>query len=246
MRIFIATHKKFNPVVPLNSKHNYYVTVQVGLGQDLGYFREMQPDMANIADKNGSFCECTLLYFIWKNIKDDIVGLVHYRRFFAQKKYFKNMDGFSFKRKNYVPIQKAEIEAILMESDVIIPEKYRLTDENVKENYCKAHHEKDWLLTKKVISDYHPTYLKTFNIVEQSDFLYCYNMFIGKKHIMDEYCEWLFDILFRLEKQIKIDDYSDYNKRVFGFIAERLFTVWIVHNSHRIKFFEYEVQQIEK
>ncbi|HHW7568536.1 TPA: DUF4422 domain-containing protein [Mannheimia haemolytica] len=222
------------------------MTTQVGIAKDLGYFRENQHNFDNIAEKNISFCECTLLYFIWKNVRDDIVGLVHYRRYFARKKYFCNMDGFTFKRRNYVPIKKDEVEEILKDYDIIIPKKYLLGKTSVKENYCDAHHEKDWLLTRDAIFELYPDYLDSFDKVGNGNFLYCYNMFVGKKRIINKYCEWLFDILFKLEKQIKIDNYSDYNKRVFGFIAERLFTVWIIHNSHNIKFYEYEVKQIEK
>lgn len=54
-----------------------------------------------------------------------------------------------------------------------------------------------------------------------------FNMFIMKKALADEYCEWLFDILFDLEKRLDITGYIEKERRVFGFIAERLLDVWI-------------------
>ena len=45
--------------------------------------------------------------------------------------------------------------------------------------------------------------------------------------------EWLFNILFNVEKKINIS--SDcYQERVFGFMAERLFTLYVYHNKLKI------------
>ena len=44
----------------------------------------------NIAEKNSSFCELTGLYWAWQNgifKNNQYVGLVHYRRYFAGKKF---------------------------------------------------------------------------------------------------------------------------------------------------------------
>ena len=52
-------------------------------------------------------------------------------------------------------------------------------------------------------------------------------MFIIKYKLFDEYCNWLFSILFELEKRLDISEYSDYDARVFGFVSERLLDVWL-------------------
>jgi len=54
-----------------------------------------------------------------------------------------------------------------------------------------------------------------------------FNMFVMKREYFDAYCEWLFDILFELERRLDISSYSPYDARVFGFVSERLLDVWI-------------------
>ena len=51
---------------------------------------------------------------------------------------------------------------------------------------------------------------------------------------VDCYCEWLFNILFECEKRINILDRDDYQKRVFGFLSERLFNVWVTKNQLKV------------
>ena len=56
-------------------------------------------------------------------------------------------------------------------------------------------------------------------------------MMILQKELLDQYCQWLFDILFELEKRLDISSYSANDKRVFGFVSERLLDVWLMENK---------------
>ena len=53
---------------------------------------------------------------------------------------------------------------------------------------------------------------------------------------MDQYCEWLFDILKKLESKVDISDYDNYQQRIYGFLAERLLNVYCKHNKLKIKY----------
>ena len=70
-------------------------------------------------------------------------------------------------------------------------------------------------------------------------------VFIMKKEIFDDYCKWLFDILLELENRVDITNYSDYDKRIYGFLSERLFRVWLEKNNN-IKIKEMPVYNTEQ
>ena len=179
----------------------------------------------NIAEKNSSFCELTGLYWAWQNgifKNNQYVGLVHYRRYFAGKK---------------LCLKKQHIAS---ESELLsLLEKY----EAIYSHYQHAHYVKDLNCTREIISELYPEYITSFDAIMQGRKIHIYNMFVMSSENASEYCQWLFPILFELEKRIDITQYDNYQKRVFGFIAERLFNVWLVH--HQLKFCEIPVVNLE-
>ena len=66
-----------------------------------------------------------------------------------------------------------------------------------------------------------------------------------KADLFNDYCEWLFKILFLLEESIKEKNYGPYQKRVVGFIAERLLNVWIEKHKHKLNIHRNKVINIE-
>ena len=60
-------------------------------------------------------------------------------------------------------------------------------------------------------------------------------MMFCKSELFDEYCSWLFDILFDLEQHINIENLNDYQKRLYGFLSERLLNIWIRYNKLNVK-----------
>ena len=51
-----------------------------------------------------------------------------------------------------------------------------------------------------------------------------------RRDLLNSYCEWLFAVLFELENRLDISDYSTNDRRVFGFVSERLLDVWLETN----------------
>lgn len=217
IKILIATHKKY--WMP-NDK--VYLPLHVGREgkQDLSYTGDNTGD--NISVKNANYCELTGLYWAWKNLSCEYIGLCHYRRYFAGKKYGNNIES-----KRAAIFQCVDYEKLLEKYDVILPKKRNYYIETVRSQYEHAHHKSDLDEVEKIIAERHPEYSAAFTKVMQRSSLYIFNMFAMKKELFVHYCTWLFDILFTLEKRIDISGYTPYDARVFGFLSERLFNVWL-------------------
>ena len=136
-----------------------------------------------------------------------------------------------------------ELLSLLEKYDAILPKKRNYFIESIYSHYQHAHYVKDLDCTRDIISELHPEYITSFDAVMQGRKIHIYNMFVMSSEKASEYCKWLFPILFELEKRIDITQYDSYQKRVFGFIAERLFNVWLVH--HQLKFCEIPVVNLE-
>ena len=218
--MYVVTHKECN--VKLK---NPYIFLQVGaaLHPLLGYLADNVGD--NISQKNENFCELTGLYWIWKNSEADVIGLVHYRRFF----YTGRMNALMHRMMNI-----AHIKRYMRNYDLIVPKKTRYS-KTIRAIYSEKHHAEDWQHVRGIICELYAEYLETFDKVAESKELYVCNMFCGRKGLLDAYCKWLFEILFRMERSSDISNYDSYNRRIYGFLAERLFTVWILKNRIRCK-----------
>ena len=220
--IYIAAHKEFD--VP---RLENYVPLQVGAEgkESLGYLQDNTGD--NISIKNQNFCELTGLYWIWKNCNADIVGLVHYRRYFVKSFFTTNIEK---------AITKKDIIKYLQKYDVILPKPYWTYKKTVEEQYSADHNIEDYKKLRNIIEKNTPEYLDAFDKISKRRYFYNFNMFIMDKKLFNEYAKWVFFILEELEKQVDISNYNDYNKRIYGFLSERLFNVWIEkHQELKIK-----------
>ena len=223
LKIIVAAHKPYRmPEDPA------YLPVLVGAAGklDIGFQRDDEGE--NISARNPNWCELTGLYWAWKNLNADAVGLVHYRR------HFKGRDGI---------VTGAEIAALLEKTDVILPRKRNYFIETTRSQYVHAHHAEDLDVTRTILVERHPEYVRAFDAAMASTKGHRFNMFVMKRPQFDAYCTWIFDVLFELEKRLDISSYSPYDARVFGFVSERLLDVWIATNA--IRFTELPVLHLE-
>lgn len=212
-KIFVVTHVK--PEKNLPEGYDY-----IGVGNqnlDLPYSDKTGESIAHL---NPYFSELTAIYWIWKNYTchpDDFVGIMHYRRVLV--------DGWlSVLTKSPIDIQN--VEKILAAKDLIVPEKTYLPPDAYR-NYAAEHDESDLNLVLSIaeVKDgaAKGAYLQFFKGLKTAHIC---NMLICKKRIFDDYCSWLFPILFESLEKINPEGRDAYQKRVFGFLSERLFNVW--------------------
>lgn len=230
-KIIIATHKPYwVPDDPV------YLPVQMGhaIHPDIGYIGDDTGE--NISDKNRNYCELTGLYWAVHNIDADFIGIVHYRRYFGSRRH-------RFAPKKQRVISGEELNEILQHTNVILPKQRHYYIETNYTQYIHAHHKQDLVVTRRIIERKCPEYLPAYDMYMSKTHGHHFNMFVMRKELLEHYSTWLFDILFELERELDISEYSTNDKRVFGFVSERLLDAWLITN--RISYEELDVVYME-
>lgn len=220
VQIIVATHKKYQ--MP---KDKIYLPLHVGADikdkngnkLDLGYLKDNTKD--NISELNPFFCELTGLYWAWKNLDADYIGLVHYRRHFCMVKKGKNVwDSI---------LTYNQIKPYLNQIKIFVPNKRKYYIETLYSHYKHTHYSTQLDGTRKIISEKYPAYLKSYDRVINHTYGYMFNMMIMERKLLDEYCSWLFDILFELRKRIGMSGFNGFQGRYLGRVSEIIFNVWL-------------------
>ena len=235
IKIFICAHKEVQ--LP---HHPYFLPIQAGAALH-SPIKDYQPDDEgdNISIKNPHFCELTCHYWAWKNLKGiDIIGLNHYRRYFdfsrkwpqfsADKRF---VPAEHFLRTDY---QFPDLERILQKYDIILPVARHWRVSNTQQ-YGDYHIAKDWEMLRQIIKERSPQYIPAFEkTMDYSNKSVGYNMFITNWKHFDVYSDWLFDILFEVERRVPpVDD--PVQSRIYGYMSERLINVFCERHHLRIR-----------
>lgn len=235
VKIIVATHKKYQ--MPEDS---IYLPLQVGAeGKEKIESFKQDNEGENISNKNPYFCELTGLYWAWKNLNNDYIGLAHYRRHFTMQKKLPKIEDERFK---YI-LNNKQVKEKLKDVDVILPAKRKYYIENLYSHYKHTMYIEPLDETRKIIQEKYPEYLAEFDKLNKRTSAHMFNMFIMKKEMLNEYCTWLFDILFELEKRIDVTKYDGFHARFFGRVSELLLDVWI--NTNNIKYEEVKVMDMQ-
>ena len=235
IQVIVATHKKYK--MP-NDKMYFPIHVGKEGKEGIGYTGDNTGD--NISSKNPYYCELTGLYWAWKNLNANYIGLAHYRRHFSfAKKLPKDIEGRINKVLSY-----EEAKNILNNTDIILPKKRNYFIETLYSHYEHTMYVEPLNETEKILTEKYPEYLEEFEKLHKRTSAHMFNMFIMKKEILDKYCKWLFDILFELEKRVNPSKYDSFHARYLGRISELLLDVWI--NTNNLTYKEISVIDIEK
>ncbi len=248
IKIFVSYHKK-SPII----KSDVFEPIEVGraLKSSENNLKDIMigdNEGENISEKNPRYCELTAQYYVWKNYEKlgnpDYVGFCHYRRLFnfnPEIRYLSPiLNGDVFEQ---LMMDSENIENIIGDNDVIIPEPLDLCGNSVYNQYKEAHYIKDYKTTLDFLLQKYPQYKETVSVYNCEHKGYYTNCYVMTREEFFAYMEWLFSILF--EADAKIPEYKNfYDNRVVGFIAERLFGIYITQlkksKEHKIK----ELQQV--
>ena len=215
LRIFIVTHKPcsipsdgvMTPIHVGRAVSPYKVEMSWMQGDDTG---------DHISSKNGSYCEMTAHYWIWKNVHDtEYVGVCHYRRFFA------------------IDISEDDIEEVMADADVLMVEPSWHMD-SVYAYFAKFMGAENMTILWMVMKRLYPEYAETLEQVCDGVKFYPFNMMLCKKDLFDEYCEWIFSVLGECEKYVKPSPYTN-GRRALAYMAELLTGVFFIYKRMKIK-----------
>ena len=205
----------------------------------------------NISEKNRFFSETTGVYWIWKNaLTSKYVGHEHHRR--------------SFKLSN------EDVVKVLRKHDIIVPSLIKF-DETIEEHYNRLHVKEDLEMCEHVVKDLYPEYSEDYDkIIKYGCNIYVGDNYITTKEIYSEINEFIFSVLFEIEKRYGFKtseewkqhakdsgqkncpkDHEknglkpeDYQMLLFGFLYERLFTLYVLRNIHNV--YESELYLIDE
>lgn len=221
----VAAHKPYE--MPVDKM---YLPLQVGAfgKEDIGYKRDDEGE--NISKKNPYYSELTGLYWAWKNLDADYIGLSHYRRHFTKKS--------KIYRRNH-PLTECvltleEANELLKNNDIILPRKRKYYIESLYSHYAHTLDGSHLDIAREIISNVYPEYLEAADKIYKQTWGYMWNMTIMSKENIDNYCSWIFDILLRMEEKIDTTKMRAFEARLFGRVSEILFNVWLEKNKSQM------------
>ena len=197
----------------------------------------------HISDKNPYYCELTGQYWVWKNCKNlDYAGFMHYRRFLDFRPDERRSDvsihgiilpTFGDDFIDAYGLGEGTLSTFVEQYDMVLPEQFDVRHggyKSVEDQYSRElyHRASDYQLTRRIFSELYPDQIKYFNRMSESSYFYPTNIFVFRWDIFEEYCSWLFPILDRIHAEIDYADYNVQERRVIGYLAERLFNVFVM------------------
>lgn len=222
MHVFMAKYYKDKLLTDGYEKPEWITPIQVGAAlckERVANILDCDGD--NISVKNGNYSELTALYWIWKNRlqypaaneKYEYYGLSHYRRI----------------------LELTEDDVLRLvdnEVDVVLP--YPMPYEpDMEEHHKRYLKQEDWNAVRKAILEMTPEYAKDFSKILKQKYFYNYNMVLAKKDVLEEYCNWLFPVLERVEElsSPKGEERAD---RYVGYIGESLLTLYFMYQKGKL------------
>lgn len=242
IKIFVSAHKP--AAFPDGAS---ILPIQVGAQNAPTMFKETlhDNDGENISSKNPMYCELTAQYWAWKNADADYYGFCHYRRYFdftntphRENDYGEIMDSFidAHSIAEY-GFDDTSIALAVDGWDVITSPRNDVRRiggfRNLKEHWDADRHlrMKDLRHMYDILIKRHPDYKEDADtVLNGREAAFC-NMFIMRKSIFNEYCEWLFPLLDEFTEGWEHSTVDVQTLRTPGHLSERLLNIFLAHKQ---------------
>lgn len=236
IKILVCHHRPY-PFV----KNACFLPVQVGRsnsGQILDY---AVPDNSgdNISEKNASWCELTALYWAWKNLNADYYGLMHYRRLLHFGSAGNGCHIFNAVTEREVASFGWTPQAVARACerfDIITGPEWSIHPAGLpdhimsaREFYAREHDVRALDIVTEIVRERYPDhYLPLLQSLSETTCVWG-NIAVMRSLYFHKYCSFLFEVLGEAERRIDTSGYDSYQRRVFGFLAERLLNGWLTY-----------------
>lgn len=222
--VAVASHKPYR--MPTDRA---YLPIHVGAALNPNVCEWMQGDDTgdNISTKNGSYCELTALYWLWKNVVADAKGLVHYRRLLGSPDIARRKAKDPFDRL----VTSIELKELLAKHQVVVAKRRNYYIETVYNHYSQTFDGGQFDICREILCELHPDYVEAWDDLMQSRSAHIFNMFVMRSELFDAYCAWMFPILEELEKRVDTTGYDAFANRFVGRVSERLLDPWLKVNG---------------
>lgn len=252
IKIFVSRRIDVDSVVVDNP---LYVPVRCGAVFDKEKPRGLLGDDTgdNISDKRGSFCEFTVQYWAWKNVRADYYGLCHYRRYLS-------FSGWEYRTADHglVPcavlspssmerfglLNAEAMEEEIAQYDLIIPQPAPVermplphgrasTVRQLWEAHDGIFFEKKvidhmFFLINKLAPEYNTAAKEYFN----SNLHRGYNCYVMKVELFDRLCRFQFPIMETIERELDATGYTAEMCRTPAYVGEMLFGIFLHQVLH--------------
>lgn len=194
----------------------------------------------NISDLNRELCESTAIYWAWKNYEKignpEFIGFMHYRRIldFADKSVDLPIHNFlaipfvNYSGETSAFLKSVDIYKAIRASKYIIGQHHKINPVLHFEavDYLNVN---DYYTAISILKDSCPQYSRYADTYNKEYKTYFCNLFILPKRDFFEYAEYLFKILFELNKKIDYTNYSMQQQRMPAYISEWLTGIFFTY-----------------
>ena len=208
IKILVAQHKEAEVF------HNeVYIPIHVGKALSKTELGILCDDTGHL---NPYFCELTAQYWAWKNMHDvEYIGLCHYRRYFQTEFTMEN------------------VEQLMDGADIVLA-KSIFFSENLYSNLSRDLVPEDILAFFLYMKGRFQNDQDVINFLINCNHFNPCNMFVCKKSLFDEFCQWQFSILFDLFEILPKSPYVR-EQRLMGYLAELLLPMYCITKGLKVK-----------